>query len=390
MNTHFTLAEVHLQLKRWPAGTDFVNLQAWDTVDELLLTSAFRQLDALSAAERTALPVVLLNDQFGALSCTLIARYPELTLLHCSDSYVSQLACQANLQLNQLPTSQLRFIDSLQPLPDSVALVLLRVPRDHGFLGYQLQQLAPLITDSQQLIVAARARDIHKNLLQLFSQCIGPTTASLTLRKCRYLHCQPEPTARKQPPAWPKIWLLPDSDLQLVNHANVFSGEKLDIGARFFLQHLPATQAGETLVDLGCGNGVLGLCALAANSELNVIFSDESAMAIASARQSVQLSLPERLAHCTFLQDDGLSKLTTSSVDWVLCNPPFHQQDTVTTHLARQMFRDAWRVLKPGGILRIVANRHLPYAQELTRLFGGVRCLASQQKFVILESERKQ
>ena len=388
MNTHFTLAGIHLQLKRWPAKTDFVNLQAWDLVDELLLTEAFRQLDALPVHQRSALPVLLLNDQFGTLSCALLARYPELVLINSSDSYVSQLACQANMQLNQLPATQLTFINSLSPLP-AAALILLRVPRDHGFLGYQLQQLAPLVTSSQQLIVAARARDIHKNLLQLFSQSIGPTTASLTIRKCRYLYCQPEPSSTQLAPSWPKIWSLPDSQLQLVNHANVFSGEKLDIGARFFLQHLPATKAGETLVDLGCGNGVLGLSALATNPELKVTFTDESAMAVASAQQSVQLSLPESLSDCTFLQDDGLSQLATGSTDWVLCNPPFHQQDTITTHLARQMFRDAWRVLKPGGKLRIVANRHLPYAQELTRQFGGVSCLASQQKFVILESERK-
>ncbi|MEE2023359.1 methyltransferase [Alkalimonas mucilaginosa] len=389
MNTHFTLAEIHLQLKRWPAETNFINLQAWDAVDELLLTEAFRQLEMLSVSERSALPVLLLNDQFGALTCALIARYPELTLVHSSDSYISQQACLANLQLNQLATKQLTFIDSLAPLPDSAALTLLRVPRDHGFLGFQLQQLAPLITNSQQLIVAARARDIHKNLLQLFSQHIGPSKASLAIRKCRYLHCQPAAVQQKPQSLWPKIWPLTGTGLQLVNHANVFSGEKLDVGARFFLQHLPETQAGEQLVDLGCGNGVLGLSALAANTELVVTFCDESAMAVASAQQSVQLSLPKLLPNCTFLQDDGLSKLADQSMNWVLCNPPFHQQDTVTTHLARQMFTDAFRALKPGGKLRIVANRHLPYAQELTQLFGGVRCLASHPKFVILESERR-
>lgn len=387
MNTHFTLAGIQLQLKRWPTDTDFVNLQAWDAVDELLLSAALERLasNQLSVSQ----PVLVLNDQFGALSCLLLARYPKLQLVHVSDSLVSQQACKANLQLNQLPTQQVQWLDSLAPLPDSFALVLMRIPRDHGYLAYQLNLLSAKLQHGNQLLVAARARDIHKNLLLLFHNTLGPTSASLTLRKCRYLQTSlatPRPAAQSD---WPKSWPLEQTRLTLVNHANVFSGERLDIGARFFLQHLPTTEPEQQLVDLGCGNGVLGLSALVANPALQVLFSDESAMAVASAKLSVAQSLPALLEQCTFSQDDGLSQLADQSVDWVLCNPPFHQQDTITSHLARQMFHDAWRVLKPGGRLRIVANRHLPYGQQLSALFGGVRCLASQKKFIILESERR-
>jgi 23S rRNA (guanine1835-N2)-methyltransferase len=46
------------------------------------------------------------------------------------------------------------------------------------------------------------------------------------------------------------------------------------------MEHLPENLEGE-IVDLGCGNGVIGLTLLAKNPEASVVFSDESPMAVA-------------------------------------------------------------------------------------------------------------
>ncbi|MGI9275258.1 MAG: methyltransferase [Endozoicomonas sp.] len=37
-----------------------------------------------------------------------------------------------------------------------------------------------------------------------------------------------------------------------------------------------------------------------------------------------------------------------------MCNPPFHQQNTVGDQIAQRMFSDAHKVLKSGGEMRIV------------------------------------
>lgn len=382
MNTHFTLAELDLQLKRWPASIDFPNLQAWDAVDELLLTTFFAYIQAEKPAR-----ILVVNDQFGVMCCALLNRYPELEVWHRSDSKVSQLACRNNIHINQIIDSKVNFISSLERCPSQPDVVLMRVPRDHSYLQYQLHQLSEEMNLHTHFLVAAKAKDIHKNLVQLFSDTIGPTTPSLTTKKCRMLQSKFHSVWPKPPRLWPKQWHVPEHNLTLINHANVFSGDKLDIGARFFLSQLPDTEPDQTLVDLGCGNGVIGLAALLANPKLRVIFSDESFMAVESARLTVTKNAAHLLDQCTFVVDDGLSQQASNSVDWVLCNPPFHQQQTITTHLARQMFADAKRVLKPAGRLRIVANRHLPYGQQLQHIFASCRCLASHQKFVILESQ---
>ena len=82
-------------------------------------------------------------------------------------------------------------------------------------------------------------------------------------------------------------------------------------------------------------------------------------------------------------QNHCLQGFADNSVDAVLCNPPFHQQQAVGIQIAQQMFRDSARVLKPGGTLYIIGNRHLGYHIELKKYFKKVQTLASDKKFVL-------
>ena len=73
----------------------------------------------------------------------------------------------------------------------------------------------------------------------------------------------------------------------------------------------------------------------------------------------------------------------------VFCNPPFHQQNAITDHIAWQMFHDAYELLNKGGHLIVVANRHLDYYPKLKRLFGGVNTIANDRKFVIYSAAKR-
>lgn len=112
-------------------------------------------------------------------------------------------------------------------------------------------------------------------------------------------------------------------------------------------------------------------------------------MAVASSQHNVAHNLPDQLAQCQFIQNDCLAGFSDESADIILCNPPFHQQNAVTDHIAWQMFNDAKRVLRTGGELRIVGNRHLDYHEKLKRLFGGYNLLGSNKKFVVLSAKKR-
>ncbi|MGQ8707808.1 23S rRNA (guanine(1835)-N(2))-methyltransferase RlmG [Serratia sp. TSA_198.1] len=367
------LGTQQLELERYPQQEESTQLQAWEAADEYLL----QQLENVDIGGR---PVLIFNDNFGTLACALHGHQPY----SISDSYMSQLATRHNLKLNELDPEQVTLLDSLAELPASPAVVLIRIPKALALLEQQLRSLRNVVAPDTVIIAGAKARDVHTSTMQLFEKVLGPTRTSLAWKKARLIHCE---VADIVPPAAAETtnWTLDGTDWLIHNHANVFSRGSLDIGARLFLENLPHDLDGH-IVDLGCGNGVIGLAALVQNPQAQMSFVDESYMAVASSELNVEHNLPQELDRCQFEVNNSLAGIERESVQAVLCNPPFHQQHAITDHTAWQMFCDAKRCLQVGGELRIVGNRHLDYHQKLKRLFGNCTLVASNKKFVILKA----
>jgi len=365
-----------LTLHRYPSSND-PNLQAWDAADEYLLRELTAEQLQTAAAQG---PILILNDSFGALACGL-ARYEPISI---SDSFLSQEAIRRNWQTNELNEYPLHTQDILSALPASPSLVLIKIPKTLSMLEYLLLRLRDVVMPDTQVIAAGKVKEIHNSTLALFEQILGTTKTSLAKKKARLIYSQVEDRPAKENP-YPTCWPLDNTDYQIANHANVFARASLDIGARFLLENLPRQKRG-VMVDLGCGNGVLGLMALEYNPEAELLFLDESYMAVASSQLNVEKNRSQDLERCRFQVTHAMKGIDSSTVDVIVCNPPFHQLQTITDDIAWQMFCDAKRCLKRGGELWIVGNRHLDYHIKLKRLFGGAECIASNSKFVILRS----
>lgn len=309
-----------LTLQRFPATDDVNPLQAWEAADEYLL----QQLDDTEIRG----PVLILNDAFGALSCALAEHKPY----SIGDSYISELATRENLRLNGIDESSVKFLDSTADYPQQPGVVLIKVPKTLALLEQQLRALRKVVTSDTRIIAGAKARDIHTSTLELFEKVLGPTTTTLAWKKARLINCTfNEPPLADAPQT--VSWKLEGTDWTIHNHANVFSRTGLDIGARFFMQHLPENLEGE-IVDLGCGNGVIGLTLLDKNPQAKVVFVDESPMAVASSRLNVETNMPEALDRSEFMINNALSGVEPFRFNAVLCNPPFHQQHALTDNVA--------------------------------------------------------
>ncbi|WP_455819721.1 23S rRNA (guanine(1835)-N(2))-methyltransferase RlmG [Pseudomonas cerasi] len=361
-----------LTLHRFPQMREESPLQAWDAADEYMLQH-------LGDAPVSG-PTLIFNDTFGALACALAGE----GVYSISDSWLNQQATRQNLALNHLDEADVQLLDSLSPLPAAPARVLIKVPKTLALLEQQLRALRNVVNPETQIIAAGKAKDIHTSTLQLFEKVLGPTTTSLARKKARLIFgtfSAPELKESDVVATWP----LDGTPYEIHNHANVFSRGGLDVGARFFLQHLPSDLEGE-IADLGCGNGVIGLMALQQNPLAQVHFVDESYMAVASSRMNIEVNSPQDLDRSTFHVNNSLAGYPSDRLHAVLCNPPFHQQSAVTDHIAWQMLRDARRCLQDGGELRIVGNRHLDNYHKMKKLFGNCTTVASNQKFVVLRS----
>ncbi len=380
MNTSLTLLDRNLQLVRYPQNLQHPSWQAWDAADEYLIEYVEQNIQNLPSQSLS-----IYNDDFGALACWFADAKP----MWVSDSYVAKQSCLVNLQQNNIPIESVTFFDSVTQVDSPAELVLLKIPKTTALLEQQLIDLQTRVSSSARVIAAGKVTLIQKSTLALFEKYLGFTTTSLAKKKARLIFCQP--TGRKSHPSpYPTIWFTDKHRFEISNLANVFARQQLDIGARFMLEYLSKLPDldNKTVIDLGCGNGVLGLYILSQNKQTKVVFVDESYMAVASAKHNVLVNLPEKEHQSEFIVsnclDDFTEKSKLSEVDIVLCNPPFHQQNAITEHIAWQMFKDAKSVLQNGGQLFVVGNRHLDYPNKLKRLFGHATTVATNQKFSIL------
>ncbi|HLA29460.1 MAG TPA: class I SAM-dependent methyltransferase [Pseudomonas sp.] len=369
----FATAFAQLDLIRQPDQPN-EPLQAFDAADEYLLNQLAEQ--GLAADAR----VLLLNDNFGALACSLAGK---ARLTSSGDSHLGYLGLQVNLARNRLPADAVSFVPASATAQGPFDLVLIRVPKTLALLEEQLIRLHGQLAPGAQVLAAAMLKHLPRAAGDLLEQYIGPLQASLAVKKARLLFATPETKPAPLSP-YPTRYRLDKPAIELLNHANVFCRDDLDIGTRAFLPHLPKHLGRLRVADLGCGNGVLGIAYALGSPLAELTLVDESYMAVQSAAANWRAALGERPVQIR--AGDGLAEQAADSLDLVLCNPPFHQQQVVGDFLAWRMFQQARAALVTGGELWIVGNRHLGYHAKLKRLFRGVEQVAATPKFVVLKA----
>lgn len=351
-------------------------LQAFDAADEYLLNHLAEQQPP------TDMRVLVLNDSFGALATSLAGK---VNVTSSGDSFLAFQGLEKNLVRNNLAFNAVPHIPASNEWAGPFDRVLVRVPKTLALLEEQLIRLQGQLAPGAQVVAGAMIKHLPRAAGDLLERYIGPVQASLAVKKARLLIATAQVKGAFVSP-YPTRYRLDAPAIELINHANVFCREGLDIGTRAFLPHLPTNLGSARVADLGCGNGVLAIASALQNPDAHYTLVDESFMAVQSASENWQAALGDR--EVIVRAGDGLAGQEPQSLDVVLCNPPFHQQQVVGDFLAWRMFQQAREALVTGGALYIVGNRHLGYHSKLARLFRGVEQVAATPKFVILKARK--
>ena len=163
----------------------------------------------------------------------------------------------------------------------------------------------------------------------------------------------------------------------------VFSGGHLDAGTALLVRLLADLPPAHQVLDIGCGGGHLGCNALLRWPQAKAWFVDADARAVAAVRSNLAPGRLDLAARAEIAWWDVSEPLPAAGFDLILNNPPCHAGTASDLTIAGAMFRSASQALAPGGQLVVVANRRLPYEQELTR-HGPVRMIHQDGSFKVL------
>ncbi len=170
----------------------------------------------------------------------------------------------------------------------------------------------------------------------------------------------------------------------LFSRPGVFSWEHLDEATQL-LGDLMDIRAGESVLDLGCGAGALGLTAATLSGTGRVLMVDADAEAVRCAARGMAKA---ELGNAEVRASDVGGAVGDETFDVVVSNPPFHQGKATDLMVPRQFIADAYAHLHVGGRLMLVANRTLPYEQVIAERFGEVRTLHDGRRFKVLGATR--
>jgi 16S rRNA G1207 methylase RsmC len=343
------------------------SIQAWNQADHYLLNVLSQHENFVSQH------IGIINDDWGALSIACKDFNPAIY----SDSAIFSYWFKKNS-----PDLKIPIVNTIDELTHSKANVfIMRLPKNLHFFQHQLSLLSQL--SNITVYVAGMQKYWPASFFKTADDYFNDIEVLPGIKKAKCMRLK-NGKNNKQPDITHTVE-IPEFSLQAINYPNVFSRESLDIGTRFFLDNFPKLMNCKSMIDLACGNGLLGIYALKKYADIHVTFIDESHYATKACAASLSANHIQLERH-SIIQNNALHELSIGLVDAILCNPPFHQLHRVGDHIANTMIQQSRKALNPNGHLILIGNRHLGYQTLLKPHFKYVDIIASNSKFILFEA----
>lgn len=170
--------------------------------------------------------------------------------------------------------------------------------------------------------------------------------------------------------------------VEFIVEPGVFSHKRVDPGTRLLLEKAEIPQEG-TVLDLGCGYGVIGIVIAKLNPKLKVYMVDINKRAVELAKLNAKLNNVEK--QVTVLHGDLYEPVKDMKFNLIITNPPF----TAGFSIVERIIVEAKQYLETHGTIQLVAKRaHKKIIELLEKIYGNVEVLASKSGYKVLKSTK--
>ncbi len=167
-------------------------------------------------------------------------------------------------------------------------------------------------------------------------------------------------------------------ELLIKSGSGVFSKKRLDTGTRLLIETVKVSPE-DTVLDIGCGYGVIGL-ALAPEVK-KVVLSDINKKALKLAKYNAKINGIKNVE----IIESNLYENIKEKFDTIVCNPPVKAGKQVV----HEIVRGAKEHLKPGGKLyMVIKTKHggKSLAEFMKEVFGNVEVVERESGYRVLMS----
>lgn len=222
------------------------------------------------------------------------------------------------------------------------------------------------------------AEGLEKHLRKAF-----PALETVVKYKCRVMVLAQNDTNMKEVAGWKKAASLQKvSETGCWSAPGLFSWDRADMASKLLLAHLPEKLEG-TGADLGCGYGYLSAHVIKKSGVKGLYAIDYDRRAVEACTKNLE-EAGGAAPFQVLWRDATEIQADIPPLDWVVMNPPFHTQQHEDRELGQRFCKSALKMLKSGGKVYIVANRHMPYEDALEKAAKKVERLAEENGFKIL------
>lgn len=242
----------------------------------------------------------------------------------------------------------------------SLSAVYFRLAKEKPLVNHVINQAARVLKADGRLFISGEKKQGIKTYAKKAGQCLAGdmeikkhgdhylASISRSQQASVLLDDQDYPVLR---PA------LHYEDMDVFSKPGQFGWNKLDKGSVLLAQQFAELQIKDpaSILDLGCGYGLLSLAAHKQWPAAEITATDNNAAALISCQQNFS----QQAIKGDVIAANCASAITKQN-DLVLCNPPFHQGFSVESDMTEQFISTAMRLCKPTGCALFVVNAFIP------------------------------
>jgi 16S rRNA (guanine1207-N2)-methyltransferase len=257
-------------------------------------------------------------------------------------------------------------------------LAIVFLPKSRPLVDLTLRMTAGVVQPGSRVLWVGENRAGIRSSRALLERIIGPTLEVEAARHCVLYQARSQVPSPVRLDDWQVRYPIEVNghNLTVVGYPGVFSQGRLDDGTRFLLENMKLP-ARATVLDFGCGAGVIGALVKQVYPGVEVDLVDSNALALAAARSTMAVNgLQSRDIRASDVFSDVQGMYTH-----ILSNLPFHTGVATDYRVAAAFFEQAAQHLFVHGSLYVVANRFLKYAGMIEAFFGECRVIAHNQRY---------